>query len=343
MQKKEEITEYLSRIKSETSPRHLFNLEKNLTYLKSLIGKPFKEIKTEDIRQLKNKLSETNTTNSIRVYLATLRRLESVMEYNWHVNWKKLLPKRAPSRSQETLTNEEIERLITTSRTLRNKTLIAVLADTGMRLGEILSLRFKDIRIDGEHILLKIDLPNSRTKDHNRPVPLTWSTKYFKLYIEGVNSNPEAPIFDLTPSAVNKMLAKLAQECKIQKKINPHRFRHTKSTEYSRSGRYSPDTVRNVMGWRTFSQWSTYSHIPPEEAAQIVLKNEKPQTKQVEALLNIERKAIEAAEEKQRLERRIAELEQQTKILNDPRFKEMLLSFGEAIEKAEAKAEKAKQ
>lgn len=59
------------------------------------------------------------------------------------------------------LTNVEVKELLGATNNIRDKFLIQLLYETGLRIGEVLSLRIGDIKFDfrkGHQIVLKIDL-----------------------------------------------------------------------------------------------------------------------------------------------------------------------------------------
>jgi integrase len=75
----------------------------------------------------------------------------------------------------DTLSREEVHRMEDAAATERDKLIVRVLADTGMRLGELLALRPADVRLEGGKNMIKV-----RGKgDRERLVPLAPSLARF--------------------------------------------------------------------------------------------------------------------------------------------------------------------
>jgi integrase len=69
----------------------------------------------------------------------------------------------------DTLSRDEIQRMEDAADTERDKLIVRLLADTGMRLGELLALRPQDIRVEGGKNVLKV----RGKEDRDRLVPLS--------------------------------------------------------------------------------------------------------------------------------------------------------------------------
>lgn len=336
-----EINQFLEKVKNEVTPLHLINYKKELTrFSKAIGGKPLKRVNAKDIENYKNQLFEKkHKPSGIRTRLGILRVFEKKMGYKWGYNWKENLPRSGSPRdtilSREVLTNEEIQKLIDNAGHLKYKAIIALLANTGARINEVLALKMKDIYIDPNgDVIVKFNQPNTRTKDHTKEAILTFAREYIKVYLESIPYNSDAPLFDVKDITVRQRLAKIAKECGINKKVTPHSLRHWRATQLARMQLSAP-VVCKALGWRGVAMWSVYSHIRNEEAARAIAEVERNGKPKIEATplelkTNLERKALEALEEKQRLEQRIAELESKLALFT-PQVREAFLAIARAF------------
>ena len=177
------------------------------------------------------------------------------------------------------LYQEDIEKLIDAAQSVRDKAILAVLWDTGMRVGELINLTTRDADFKGNvgHIQISV----SKTKA--RRVPILFAAPYIATYLETrKRAKSDEPLFvaesgsyrfdenhnkivrlkgtQITTAAVSKMLKVTAKKAGIDKEIHPHLFRHSRATDLV--GKLTPTQMRVLFGW---SKGSTivddYSHI----------------------------------------------------------------------------------
>ncbi|MCS3924392.1 tyrosine-type recombinase/integrase [Methanosalsum natronophilum] len=144
----------------------------------------------------------------------------------------------------EVLTSEEIDRMLAVcSNNPRNKALIAVLADGGMRIGALGSCQIKHVQLNDTAAKIYISKTSKSKKTADaRGIPLTWSTGYLEHWISmhPQKNNPEAPLWVLNnrssslsldgkPMGYNtlrKALERIGAKAGVKKRVNPHAFRH---------------------------------------------------------------------------------------------------------------------
>ena len=148
------------------------------------------------------------------------------------VKWIKVDSDTLRKLPEDMLSEEEIKFLIQNCKNLRDSTVIALLWDTGMRIGEFLGLRIKDITLAKTISYVKV-----YGKTGGRQVPLTFSN------FRG-NARPEDPLFTTlehntvsnTPMDyphVSKLLHDLKERTNFPKRLYPHLFRHSRATHYA--------------------------------------------------------------------------------------------------------------
>lgn len=168
----------------------------------------------------------------------------------------------------EMLSGAEIEALKDAARSARDRALIALLADIGGRIGMLLSLRVKDIHLDGERPYLE---PNDAVSDglknlSSSQIPILHSRADLRTYYHKHHPAPDRP--DAPFWAVQKgwdpdeiasnalgydrardILAECAHRAGVDKPVNPHNFRRTAATRMSNSDRLTPQEIMQITGW----------------------------------------------------------------------------------------------
>jgi integrase len=98
------------------------------------------------------------------------RWLRNSEDYPEEVKWIKARVKNSnPKLPEELLTEDEIRRIVSAAENPRDKTLVLVLYETGCRIGELLSLRIKNIQFDeyGALLLLSGKTGQRRVRVHH--------------------------------------------------------------------------------------------------------------------------------------------------------------------------------
>jgi integrase len=192
---------------------------------------------------------------------------------------------------EEMLSEEEIARLIDACRNQRDKTLIALLWDTGMRVGELLALRIKDVSLEKEGIS-HIMIP--QVKSGMRRCPITLSVPYLVSYLENMrkNAKPEEPLFVVLHNGIasntqidyphiRKLLGDLKVRANLTKRLYPHLFRHSRATFYA--NRLTEQQAKVYFGWtRDSSMMAKYVHLSGRDIDDAVMKVNGIESKEVE-------------------------------------------------------------
>jgi integrase/recombinase XerD len=170
---------------------------------------------------------------------------------------------------EDLLTESEIELMIGNAINPRDKALISLLADSGLRIGEALNLRIKDINFDDYGAYLIV--PDGKTGA--RRVRLISSIHYLKNWIEN-HPNPKRDNWlfvtldknksRLLYNAARKGILEATRSARIKKRIHPHLFRHSAAT---RSASFMTEQEMKVhYGWTGNSEMaSIYVHMSGEQ------------------------------------------------------------------------------
>ncbi|MEM0159652.1 MAG: site-specific integrase [Candidatus Micrarchaeaceae archaeon] len=170
---------------------------------------------------------------------------------------------------------DELNKLINACLNERDKSLISLLYDSGCRIGELLTLRVKDIEYDDYGIRLTV---NGKTGVRKVRV-VGNSVSFAHDYQEKFNrKNPDDFFFvkmryggPMKWADVNTMLYKVSRRAGIKRRIHPHLFRHTRATLLAKDLKEAP--LESTMGWVHGSRMSrVYVHLSDEQIDNAVLK-----------------------------------------------------------------------
>jgi len=180
------------------------------------------------------------------------------------------LPK-AESRVMDVLTRDEIQRMENAAKTERDKLILRIMADAGIRLGELLALRVEDLLEPkrGEYAL-KVRGKGSR----ERLVPIRPVLyQRLKRYLNGRSAVGQEPVFvalrkgtdgkysPITKSGVEQAIRLLGREAGIERRVYPHLLRHSFAIEWLRRGA-NIISLQRVLGHTDLSMiQGVYSHL----------------------------------------------------------------------------------
>jgi integrase/recombinase XerD len=177
----------------------------------------------------------------------------------------------------DTLSGEEIQRLEGAAAAERDRLIVRILADTGMRLGELLALRSSAVRLEGGKNLIKV----RGNGDRERLVPIAPSLarrlRRFadrsrlgatsdRLFLTLRRGRVSGRLDGLTESAVEQMIRSLGEVAHIPKRVYPHLLRHSFATEYLRRGG-NPILLQQILGHSSLTMITqTYQHLTVADA-----------------------------------------------------------------------------
>lgn len=187
------------------------------------------------------------------------------------VSWIKTTPPSNDISPEERLTPVEIELLIDTAKTLRDKALIACLYEGGFRVAELGNTQLKDVVVDEYGVVVIV-----RGKTGMRRVRLISSVPYLQQWIavHPLKEDRNAPLWISTThdtdgteqhsilryDALRIQLNKIAKRAGIKKKVNPHNFRHSRASYLA--SRLTESQLEEYLGWEHGSTMPrTYVHM----------------------------------------------------------------------------------
>jgi integrase/recombinase XerD len=180
---------------------------------------------------------------------------------------------REPKRTPRVLTAAEVATILGACDRLRDRLLFALLAGTGMRIGEALGLRHEDVDVAARliHVRPRRNVNKARAKTGGRDIPVTPALvrlfadylfeEYGALDCDYVFVNLWAGQIGapMTYAAVTDLVGRLRRRTGVA--FTPHQFRHTYATELL-SRDVPSEVVQKLLGHASVATTiDTYSHL----------------------------------------------------------------------------------
>lgn len=279
-----------------------------LTTISTWVNKDFDKLSREDLINLIDEhLTKRNdyTESTRRTFRIIIKRFfqwlkgSNRKEYPIEVSWirttgnKNLRKHKNP---EDMLNDDDIGKMVNVVSHPRNKAFIITLAESGCRVGEILTLTIKKICFDDKGAYFLVD-----GKTGTRRVRVVNSTPYLHAWLS-VHPNkdePDAPLFInvgttqninnnlgeknnnnnykmqwkhyMSYAAARKLLQVAGKKAGISKPINPHNFRHSRATKLCSLG-ISGNILNEYFGWTQASRSvSTYLHLSGKQVDDTLL------------------------------------------------------------------------
>jgi integrase/recombinase XerD len=183
-----------------------------------------------------------------------------------------------PKRISRTLTAEQVQELIDACRRRRDRFLVYLLCQTGMRIGQALGLRHEDVRsYDNEiEITPRINANGARTKARD-PYVVHVSKPLTELYADYlihehpatgsdyvfVNCWAGRPGRPMAYATVIDLFRRLSKKTGI--KVRPHLLRHTHARDLIRSGMDTAYVQKRLGHAQIQTTITTYAHLADDD------------------------------------------------------------------------------
>ncbi len=157
----------------------------------------------------------------------------------------------------------------------RDKAILLVLLDTGLRASELCALRVGDVNMKTGKVTIRHGEEGKAKGRKGRTVYLGKSARRFLwryLTEREDGEDPEEPLFigkfnhSMNRDALRQLLSSLGEKAKV-KKCHPHRFRHTFAITYLRSGG-DLFTLKSLLGHSTLEMVEHYARIAEVDVEQ---------------------------------------------------------------------------
>ncbi|MEM2883692.1 MAG: site-specific integrase [Nitrososphaerales archaeon] len=199
-------------------------------------------------------------------------------EYPEEVKWiKTTLKEKDLLLPDQLFTEEEVLKLVEAADNPRDKALIISLYESGARIGELGSLKIKDVVFEQSFARLML-----RGKTGSRRVIVIAAAPYLATWIQNhpLKSNPESPLWvnigtvnrykAMSYPALAKILKVAAARAGLNKKIHPHKLRHSRATFLA--SKLTEAQMSQTFGWKQGSNMpSIYVHLSGRDLDDAIL------------------------------------------------------------------------
>lgn len=247
-----------------------------LRWLSKVLGKPFSDAKKDDMVRIISEVEKENLTTWSKVdRKVTLKRFYKWLKgndekYPEEVSWFKCRIKNDRCVLPEQLvTEEDVKRICEVAMRPRDRALVQVLFESGCRISELLTVQIKNVNFDEFGAVLRV---TGKTGD--RPVRVVDSvpalSAWLKLHHQKDNSDAYVWLRDTKRGSIDPyplgynsvclMIAKLAHEAGVNKRVNPHLFRHSRATVLA--NKLTEAQMKQYFGWVQGSDMAgVYVHL----------------------------------------------------------------------------------
>jgi integrase/recombinase XerD len=275
----------------KTIAKHVFCFEKFLDYLpkKVKLSKATREQIEAAVGKIEGSDYGAETKNNMRVVVKAFYKhyLGEDMYYPRQIAWIKTTFRKKKLIPEDILNEDEILRMVNAASNPRDKALVALLYDSGMRVGELLGMKIKSVSLEGELAHVTVN-----GKTGQRRIPILFSAPYLAAYLETLKDKKQDDSlwtargtwsnmnWSLDESGVRKVLREIAKKAGIEKRIYPHLFRHSRATYYA--NRLTEQQLKLFFGWTGDSKMaSTYVHMSGRDIDDAILQVHGKQPKEV--------------------------------------------------------------
>lgn len=263
----EKIMLYLASKKIDgLSMRTLDGYRRYLGKFALAMRKNAEDVTTMDIRRYLAYYSQTGVKNSTIATITNILRgffrwLEDE-EYIQKSPVRKIKPMKLEKRLRKALTTEELELLRDGCKTYRQRALLEFLYSTGCRLEETEQVKKADIdwqnmklRVIGKGNKERIVYLNAKAKVHIQKYLLTRLDDNEALFVTS-----KRPIKPLGRRSIEREIAKIGEQSKLNKEVYPHLIRHTMATHLLNAGA-DLSTVQALLGHEDASTTQIYAQL----------------------------------------------------------------------------------
>jgi len=246
-----------------------------LQQLALFVKKDFKAMTKKDIEDYFSSLGELQpkTWSTKGAFIKSFFKwLHNSDHYPPNVKWiNTTVQNRNRKLPSDLLTKAEVMAMVEAADNLLDRAFIMVLYESACRIGEMLNLKIKDVSIDqyGSAIVVKGKTGMRRIRlIESSPDLVLWMKNHPQkqdrdgpLFIYLANKNQhEVRGEGLDHHSAKRIIDKLVKRAKINKRVHPHLFRHSRLTELAKD--FSESELKIIAGWTGSSTMAgVYVHL----------------------------------------------------------------------------------
>lgn len=244
------------------------------------------------LREMKTLRHTNYSPASISDFKKTLKRfVKYCNEGELEKFWNDIHSEKIGSRYKEPgemIDYDELQQLVKACNNSRDKAIITLLWDSGLRASELLSLRMKDFQRSPDSMYATIDVSAETSKTRKqRIVVLTGDSvvKVSEWIEERKDTDPDPRETDFLFVGIGKenmgealnyadlrmLLQKVLKRSGLKKKVSPHLFRHTAATRFATE--LPTQVFVKQMGWTSNKMADNYTHLDNKGQIVAILKS----------------------------------------------------------------------
>lgn len=218
---------------------------------------------------------QTVTSNQISAFLAAHKQFKAKTILNYHIGlsalWTWLIrenytehhimrqvEKPRPQKiAVVPFTDVEVRAMLASVRRNeeRDRSMILLLLDTGVRSSELIGLAMKDIDL----VARRVKVLGKGNKERLIPFSSRTASAIFRYTATLSEVLPETFLYPYTRNSLADLVKNIGIRAGV-KKAHPHRFRHTFAVTYLRNGG-DPFTLQEILGHTTMEMVRVYLHL----------------------------------------------------------------------------------
>lgn len=275
---------------------HLKDLRKNtyelaIQHFEVVSKQPFDKVYLDSVivnavlNELAKQIEPSTWNNWLGCYKRLAKWLDDPNDLNCPVVWRKVKMKKIDwdeKNRNKYLTETEYNALLSVIDSHRDKALVATCVAGALRLGELMSLKLRDVEVCGAEIRICVT-GKTGTRSFVMNPPFSPTLKHW-LNFHPMKHNSNAPLWTrrverkdgygsdyigLHCSHINGLLKVYAKRAGIDKPISPHWLRHTRITWTAKRQdiKISNAKANKMFGWTSNSDmYSHYTHLHGDDS-----------------------------------------------------------------------------
>jgi site-specific recombinase XerD len=197
------------------------------------------------------------------------------------------------------LKQDELKALLEAPRRMRDRLIIKLLYETGMRVGELAALTIGDVDLEAGEITIQ----QAKRHREGRKVPLvnSWTKTMIRDYI-GTRKMRKDPLFvsnkrtPLSRRQIERLISNYGEQIGLEKdKRHPHVLRHTHAVFSLKSG-IDLRTLQQNLGHSSIEVTAIYLTMDIDDRKEEYSKHPLPATSEIESEHGVEAKSDRLAE-----------------------------------------------
>ena len=180
--------------------------------------------------------------------------------FNTTINLEFLFPSRKPEKLPIIISKDNVLKIIEKANNIKHKSMIALVYSAGLRVGELIDLKIKDI--DSSRMIIHVKAAKG---NKDRIIPL--SEKLLKMLRQYYKEfSPKEYLFEgqkggkYTSSSFNKLLKSAAKKAGIIKNITAHTLRHSYATHLLENGT-DIRVIQKLLGHNSIKTTMIYTQV----------------------------------------------------------------------------------